>query len=648
MAKKNKRKSKISARLSATKQIVPKPKIIEAGKKDIWIWLKIVGILAVAALLYLQTKDFDFVLDDKLVYSENAYVQDGVKSIGKILTEDSFSGYFKGQRNLVEGARYRPLSLLTFAMENSLWGGGARGAHLLNILFYMLALWLLYEVLWVLLPHFNTRWIAIADIGTLLFALHPIHTEVVANIKGRDEILAFLFSMLLLLLLRKYIVSHNWRYLAGSIASFFLGVLSKEHVLSMALLAPLGMWFFAGISPKKAGKLLGVFLTAAIVYIGWRFWVVGFASSGSLEFESLMNNPFLHMRWDEKWATIVYTLGIYFKLLIFPHPLTHDYYPYHIPIMHWTDPAVLVSALLYFFLLIFALRGLQRKAVYSYAIWFYLGALFIVSNIPFTIGTFMNERFLFLPSFGLVMWAAWEGVKLGYSGMKWQRIVIVFLTVVVLIGYVVKDIQRIPDWKTGFTLNQSAVKVSANSARINLFMGVSYFKKAQAESGEEKKTHLEVADHYFSKATRILPDYFEAWKMKSGVLAEQFRMDGDIHHLLKGFSEIVLHKPGIPYINDYIKYLKKRGNFDQELVRFLDNVGYAHLFKESKSYSFALHYLTMGEDIADSPSYFNHMAEVYQAFANDQQKQTHPKYDPKILLQRSQSYRKKALSLSSN
>ena len=56
-----------------------------------------------------------------------------------------------------------------------------------------------------------------------------------------------------------------------------------------------------------------------------------------------MNNPFLKIEGNqwvpfsgaEKMATIFYTLGYYIKLLLVPHPLTHDYYPRHIDIMNW-------------------------------------------------------------------------------------------------------------------------------------------------------------------------------------------------------------------------------------------------------------------------------------------------------------------------
>jgi len=78
------------------------------------IWLPIIVLTLISFGLYWNTYSFEFVLDDTLVLSENNYVKKGFSGIGKILTTESFEGYFGEQKNLVEGARYRPLSLITF------------------------------------------------------------------------------------------------------------------------------------------------------------------------------------------------------------------------------------------------------------------------------------------------------------------------------------------------------------------------------------------------------------------------------------------------------------------------------------------------------------------------------------------------------
>jgi len=83
-----------------------------------------------------------------------------------------------------------------------------------------------------------------------------------------------------------------------------------------------------------------------------------------------MNQPFVEMTTAEKYATIVYTLGWYIKLLFIPHPLTHDYYPYHVPKMHWSDAGVLISLVVYFTMTVWAIYQVRRRNIYAYSIFF--------------------------------------------------------------------------------------------------------------------------------------------------------------------------------------------------------------------------------------------------------------------------------------
>ena len=120
-----------------------------------------------------------------------------------------------------------------------------------------------------------------------------------------------------------------------------------------------------------------------------------------------MNDPFLEMNGMEKLATIIYTLGEYLRLLIFPHPLTHDYYPYHIPIMNFGKPGTLISLALYLGLAYAFFKLWKSKSIYAWSIGFFIATLSIVSNLVFPVGSFMNERFIFIPSIAFSLVSAW-------------------------------------------------------------------------------------------------------------------------------------------------------------------------------------------------------------------------------------------------
>src|SRR5256885_1682485 len=143
---------------------------------------------AISLLLYLNTITHGYVLDDDTVIQKNSIVTKGIKAIPEIMTTPYRKGAWERQESL-----YRPLSLIVFATEWQLAPKHPFLGHLVNILLYALTIFLLYKLL--------RRWLRqkhplIVLAITLLFAVHPLHTEVVANIKSLDEILCLLFGIL--------------------------------------------------------------------------------------------------------------------------------------------------------------------------------------------------------------------------------------------------------------------------------------------------------------------------------------------------------------------------------------------------------------------------------------------------------------------
>jgi protein O-mannosyl-transferase len=110
-------------------------------------WIHGLIILIVSFLLYGQSLQYGYVLDDTIVVDENKFVAKGVNGIWDILSKETFTGYFGEQKNLVAGARYRPLSLVSFALEQSIFGKKPAISHFINILLYALCGWFLYRLI---------------------------------------------------------------------------------------------------------------------------------------------------------------------------------------------------------------------------------------------------------------------------------------------------------------------------------------------------------------------------------------------------------------------------------------------------------------------------------------------------------------------
>ena len=176
-------------------------------------------IIALTLLCYANTLTLHFALDDRMVILESKFtIKGGWESVKAIFTEDTFTGYFGSDHAIVAGGRYRPMSQLTYMIEFQLFGKDIRErigdlddyynlhngdheayfydtplpfvCHLMNLLYFILLCLILYEVLARIFPQYEgTKWYqSLAFIAVLLFAVHPIHTEAVANVKGRDEI----------------------------------------------------------------------------------------------------------------------------------------------------------------------------------------------------------------------------------------------------------------------------------------------------------------------------------------------------------------------------------------------------------------------------------------------------------------------------
>ena len=512
------------------KKAIATPKAIQQELgffSNTFVWSLI--IFAFACLLYANTIKHDYTQDDAIVIYDNMFTTQGVSGIGGILKYDTFYGFFKeeGKAALVSGGRYRPLTLVMFAFEWQLFGRSPLVGHLINILMYGLTCLLLYRLLLRILPKKkNPVYAGFIALGTtLLFTSHPIHTEVVANIKGRDEILTLLGSLYACYLAVKSHQDKKPGLLIISAVVFFISLFSKENTITFVAVIPLTMYFF---TKMKMGKIVGQyfipFLVAAVGFIVIRTLVIGFEFGGTPP-QELMNNPYLKIVGNkyvpfsggEKLATIIYTLGLYIKLLIFPHPLTHDYYPRHIDIMSWGNWKVILSMLVYVGMAVFALIGLRKKDITAYAILFFLLTLSIVSNIVFPIGTNMSERFMFMPSVGFCLLVA----VLLYRGFNRKNEVLhsykTLLPALGIIGIVtilfsVKTITRNFAWKDNYTLFMTDVKTSTRSAKLLNAVGGELTAQSRKEKNKVKqKEMLTEAVKNLNEAVKIHPTYKNAY-----------------------------------------------------------------------------------------------------------------------------------------
>jgi len=568
-------------------------------------WRETLVLALLPLLLYLTSVSFGFVLDDKLVIEENHLVQEGINGIGKILSSDFWIGFSGEQPNMATGPRYRPLSLVSFAIEYELYGLKPAMSHLINVLLYSATCLVLFRF-FSMFTRGETEhpwYFRLSFVATLLFALHPLHSEVVANIKGRDEILSLLFSLSALLLILRYDRSKNPMSLALGGLAFLLALMAKENAITFLAVAPLTILMFTKSKARALAIAMTPLVVSTVIYLILRHQVVGFLLlSGGEEVTELMNNPFVDASIGEKYGTIFYTWGLYLKLLIFPHPLTHDYYPYHVPLVGLADLRAIIPLTLYLAMASFAVLKIRKGNIASWSILFFLATFSIASNLFFPLGTFMNERFMYMPSVGFCLVLAWVLTQKmpGWLDAKpnLSRAVPIGLAAVFALGFSLKTLARVPDWKDDDSLTRAGVEVSADSARSNCFMGFSLYQDSLKEPDDARRQELlDEVVFYLDRSLKIHPSYRDALNVYAGVLSSRYALGGEIDALLDGFFQILTNnKP--PHIDEYLYWLNEQGKHQEELADFYIKAGHEYYFQELKNYFEAEKYLIFGYRVA--------------------------------------------------
>ena len=567
MAKQQQRKQARKPSSNAAQRVVE-----QLGLPDFFRNVKLQSglIFAFAFLLYANTLQHGFVLDDAIVITDNMYTQQGAKGVGGILSKDTFFGFFKveGKETLVSGGRYRPMTLVLFALLYQFVGASPFIFHLLTVLLFAATCVVFYRSLLLLFGGAeNDRALLLSWLSAVLFAAHPIHTEVVANIKGCDEIVTLLGSLgALYFTIKAYDTGQSkWGILAGII--FFIACLSKENAAAFVLIVPLALWFFRGHSnagkPSVLAASMPVFIAFAAFFLlrgsilQWRF--------GGAPME-LMNNPFLKIegnQWvpfaaSEKLATIFYTLGKYIQLLFVPHPLTHDYYPRQIGLITFSNPFALASLAFYGFMTWFAVRGIRRRDPLAFGVFLYLLPLSIVSNFVFPIGTNMGERFAFMPSLGFCLIVALLLINLF---VKNRNLTLgIFGAAIVLFS--LKTITRNPVWESNEKLFLSDAETSFNSAKLQNACGGVLFDKASKEKDRQKQVELcQRALRHLDQAVKIYGNYKDAYISRAGV---HFTL-GNFDAAIADYRQVIVFAPEDTRFKTYLALaLREGGKFQGE------------------------------------------------------------------------------------
>lgn len=326
-------------------------------------------LVGVCLFIYLRSISNGYNLDDELVTIQHPLTapENGLDLQAIFTSPYSIEkfGYTYG---------YRPMVHLSFALEHLLFGESPAMSHFVNLLIYVLTVIFLF--------YFLTEWLGsqhlfLLGLATFLFAIHPLHVEVVASIKNRDELLAFLAALVALHAYFRQASGFKLKYFLWTLLFTVIALLSKKTALPILVLFPIAdVLYHRRFSLSSLLLLAPIFLLCT--WVGLDFQAI-FSVYASLLLIGLALAYFLWMQFP-KWQ----------QKGIFNHPIV-TWSIHLLGCLGITYLAIQVHILLSL-LLVFSLTHALKSA--NYALLFVLSLLLFILSFYFSQAFFVELIYL--------------------------------------------------------------------------------------------------------------------------------------------------------------------------------------------------------------------------------------------------------------
>lgn len=464
--------------------------------------------LALTLLVYANSFPGTFILDDIHIAQHNALVQH--PDLYTIFTTD----YWHGLEN---SGLFRPLTILSLALNRMLLGDSPWAFHLVNVLLHAGVA----ALLWQLLLGWGVPVMA-SLAATALFIVHPLHSEAINIVVGRSELLVAFF------LLTGFVLSRRPGIAAGVMVClcYLCALLSKEHAITFLALLPLSEIFFAGFAVvKRRWPLYAGLLAVAILWLIWRHYVGVYnplprfpvtEAAAPIAFVDATTRVLSSLRYQ--W--------LYFGKMILPIGLQsvysiNDLPPYITSVL--TTSGMIVSVCTGGVVAFLLLGWRQRKLVALCGV-LYLVTFLPTSNIFFPIGATVAERLCYLPSVwfcaGFAALLA-DAISLE-SGKRWLWGIFIVYTLSLSLLLLLRN----PDY--GSELKLWSAEVENNPTD---FLGW----QSLAESYNNLERYAE-ADEAYRTMLSLAPDYPGGLRSRTNFFMNQAMYDKALPTAAKAFA----------------------------------------------------------------------------------------------------------------
>lgn len=491
-------------------------------KKMIWF------CLLLSFMFYGNSIKNGYSMDDEYVTStdkqKNELSELGIGGFSKIFTSHSFKD---GKQNY----EYRPLSIYSFAIEWTLFKESENRVHIshaINVILYALIGVLLFQLLQVI---FKGQSSLFAAITVFVFMIHPIHSEVVASIKNRDELLSLLLAILAAIQTFHWADKKQvWRIILTCIF-ILLSLLSKKSNLPFIVSIPLMIYFFREVKLKMIGF---IFMFLFLVKVGFNavknHWMN--LDETSTRVFSTFENPLFDLGFAERIPMFFYTNWLYIQKLIFPYPLAF-YYGYDaIPLVGFTDRNFYLGILVMVIALYFAINGFRSKSKLSFGILFFFLAIGGVANLLSPMVGIFAERFAFSASIGfcivlVFLFSKWKEKEFSENKLTFS---IAWPILLVFLPSLIFTVNRNKAWESKKSLYLADIDYVSKSAKANSLLGSEYQVEAMKFQKEGNVSYFELiqkvdsAIFFYDQSLKIYNNY-ESNLNNKGVLLYTFKYD---------------------------------------------------------------------------------------------------------------------------
>jgi len=469
-------------------EATPRPRLTAAS---VFVASAAAGILV--ALPSLQN---GFVYDDVWIIERNEVVHN--LDVGELLS----STFWPEDRGNV---MWRPVALTAFAVQWALGDGSPFVFHLGSVV--------LYAILAGLAGFVCSRLFgsALGLLAGLLFAAHPVHVEVSANIVGQAELWSAVGYLGALLAVWELTGTASPRrrlvLLLAVLASLMLGLGGKEQPVTLPA-AMLVLWWLRarhdGIPIHDVARREWPALALSSVVIGAFLWLRaefggGLAAAGGiatgLDPDSALNRTVVMLPVTLDWL----------RVLFLPVALSADYSPQHIVPETSFGVNHVIALLVWLSILTFAYLLRDRLRALFVGVLLFLITISVVSNVVVPLEVLMAERLMLLPSFGWALAVAaclWFAYERTVHPVR-RRAMLGALCVVLLL-LAGRSIGRGGIWRSNDRFFAALAEDAPNSFRSHWAAGHFAFERGDSALGERE---LLTAVQLNSEHPQLLEDF---------------------------------------------------------------------------------------------------------------------------------------------